>query len=184
MPPPLLPPALIEGVRVRLRRSTPDDAEPTFRTAAHTEVMKFMDWPAHKSLADARAYLEGCQARWHAGSEYHWVVVQKSGGQVIGSVSCRVQGLAADFGYLLGHDAWGQGLGTEAAGLLVGWLKRQSAIVRIWATTDVHNQRSAHVLEKLGLEREGVLRRATVRPQLGGQARDTAIYAWVREEAG
>jgi RimJ/RimL family protein N-acetyltransferase len=175
------PPTLIEGVRVRLRRSSPDDAPQTFRTAAHPEVMKYMDWPAHKSEADARAYLEGCERRWDSGAEYHWMILSKPSTQVIGSISARVHGHAADFGYLLAHEAWGQGLGTEAAGLLLGWLKRQPDIVRIWATTDHENERSARLLSKLGLQREGLLRRATMRPQLGGAPRDTAVYAWVRE---
>jgi RimJ/RimL family protein N-acetyltransferase len=98
----------------------------------------------------------------------------------VGSIACRVQGHAADFGVLLARDAWGRGYGTQAAELLVGWLKRQGEIVRIWATTDVDNARSLRVLEKLGLQREGVMRKAAVRPQLPGGPRDTALYAWVR----
>jgi [ribosomal protein S5]-alanine N-acetyltransferase len=182
-------PAIIEGARLRLRRSSPDDAPDTFRAANDAEVMKYMEWPANRTPADARAHLEGCEARWTAGTEYHWVIVKKPStskpgearDEVIGAVSCRVQGHAADFGVLLARAAWGQGYGTEAAGLLVGWLKRQGDIVRIWATTDIDNTRSARVLDKLGFAREGVLRSATQRPQLGGAARDTVVHAWVRE---
>ncbi len=178
------PPVLIEGVRLRLRRSTPDDAPSSFHAAAHAEVMRYMDWPAHRSEADARAYLQGCQVRWEAGTEFHWVIVDKRSGAPIGSISCRISGHAADFGYLLARDAWGQGLGTEAAALLVGWLRRQPEILRIWATTDSENVRSLRVLHKLGLQPEGVLRMATWRPQLGGLPRDTAVLAWVRRPEG
>ncbi|MBK9134849.1 MAG: GNAT family N-acetyltransferase [Betaproteobacteria bacterium] len=181
-------PVVIEGVRLRLRRSTPADAAEVFRTAAHPDVMAYMDWPAHRTPADAAAYLQGCVARWEAGTEYHWLIVAKAGAQaneqVLGSISCRMRGHAADFGYLLAREAWGHGFGSEAALLLVGWLKRQPQIVRIWATTDRDNARSARVLEKAGLVREGVMRRATPRPQLGGAPRDTVLYAWVREEGG
>ena len=175
------PPVVIEGVRLRLRRSTPDDAPLTFRVAAHAEVMRYMDWPAHRSEADARTYLEGCEKRWQAGTEYHWGIVDKRGEALIGSIACRVHGHAADFGCLLGHESWGQGFGTEAGGLLVGWLKRQPEILRIWATADSENARSQRVLAKLGLRTEGVLRMATWRPQLGGLPRDTVMMAWVRE---
>lgn len=174
------PPVLIEGVRLRLRRSTPDDAPSTFRAGAHAEVMRYMDWPAHRSEADARAYLQGCQARWEAGTEYHWVIIDKRSGALIGSIACRISGHAADFGCLLAREAWGQGLGTEAAALLLGWLQRQPEILRIWATVDSENARALHVLHKLGLQSEGVLRMATRRPQLGGPPRDTAVLAWVR----
>lgn len=177
-------PVLIEGVRVRLRRSTPADAAEVFRVAAHPEVMAYLDWPPHRSPADATAYLQGCVARWDAGTEYHWMVVDKASGAVLGSIACRMQGHAADFGLLLARDAWGRGFGTEAASLLVGWLQRQPEILRIWATTDVDNPRSARVLAKAGLVQEGLMRLSTIRPQQGTRPRDTRLFAWVREAAG
>lgn len=174
-------PVLIEGVRLRLRRSTPADAPWTFRAAADAELMRYMDWPAHRDEGDARAYLEGCAARWDAGTEFHWMIERKPGGEAIGAIACRPHGHAADFGCYVVRAHWGQGLGTEAAQLLVGWLRRQTGIVRIWATADTANTRSAAVLMKAGLVQEGVMRRATVRPNLGAAPRDTALFAWVRE---
>ena len=57
---------------------------------------------------------------------------------------------------------------------------------RVWATVDAENARSAAVLVKAGLQREGVMRKATLRPNMGAPydktPRDTALYAWVREE--
>jgi [ribosomal protein S5]-alanine N-acetyltransferase len=176
-------PVLIEGVRLRLRRSTPADAAWTFRAANDSELMRYMDWPAHRDESDARAYLEGCAARWGAGTEFHWIIERKPGGESIGAIACRPRGQAADFGYFLARAHWGQGLGTEAAQLLVGWLQRQSGIVRIWATADTANTRSAAVLKKAGLVLEGVMRKATVRPNIGGAPRDTALFAWVRADA-
>ncbi len=187
-------PVLIEGVRLRLRRSTPADAAFTYAAAHNIDVMRYMDWPAHRAQADARAYLEGCAARWDAGSEFHWIIEHKASGQgmgegmgeSIGAIACRPHGHAVDFGYFLARSRWGQGLGSEAAQLLVGWLQRQAGVVRIWATADAENARSAAVLVKAGLQREGVMRKATLRPNMGAPfdktPRDTALYAWVREE--
>lgn len=174
---------LIEGVRLRLRRSTPADAAWTFRAADDAELMRYMDWPAHRAESDARVYLEGCTARWEAGTEFHWVIERKPGGEPIGAIACRPRGHAVDFGYFLARAQWGQGLGTEAARLLVGWLQRQRSIVRIWATADAANVRSTAVLRKAGLVQEGVMRRATVRPNIGGTPRDTALFAWARDDA-
>ena len=176
-------PVLIEGVRLRLRRSTPDDAAATFRAAQDAEVMRYLDWPAHRAVADARVYLEGCAARWELGSEYHWVIEAKAERELIGAIACRVRDHAADFGYFLARPNWGQGCATEAAALLVAWLRRQPSILRIWATTDAENHASANVLRKLGLQLEGVMRKATLRPNIGGPPRDTALYAWTRDES-
>ncbi len=176
-------PVVIEGVRLRLRRSTPDDAAATYRLANNIEVMHYMEWPSNGSVQETRRYLEGCAARWDAGTEFHWMVELKAAGEVLGSISCRVRGHEVDFGYLLAQVHWGRGYGSEAAALLVGWLRRQHSIVRIWATTDSENARSAAVLRKAGLQLEGVMRKATLRPNIGGPPRDTALYAWVRDDA-
>ena len=174
-------PVLIEGARLRLRRSTPADAQATFDAAHDAEVMRYMDWPAHRSVQDAASYLAGCAQRWYDGSEYHWVIERKPDAIMIGAVACRVKGHAADFGCFLAHAHWGQGYATEAAGLLMHWLRRQPTVLRIWATADADNTRSAAVLGKVGLQLEGVMRKATLRPNIGGGPRDTVLYASVKD---
>jgi RimJ/RimL family protein N-acetyltransferase len=173
-------PVVIEGVRLRLRRSTPADAPAVFAMATDPDVMRYMDWPAPTHAAQTRQYLDGCAQRWHSGREFHWVIERKADGLALGCIACRPSGQAADLGYFLARAHWGQGLASEAAGLLLGWLQRQPQIVRVWATTDHANVRSAAVLRKLGLQLEGVMRQATLRPNLGGPPRDTGLYAWVR----
>ena len=187
-------PVLIEGVRLRLRRSTPADAATTFAIACDPEVMRYLEWPAPQCLADTQEFFDGCAARWQSGAEYHWMIELKPSGLALGCMGCRIKGHAADFGYFLGHKHWGQGYATEAARLLVGWLQRQGSIVRISATTDADNQASASVLRKLGLQQEGVLRKATVRPNFGPNInlkngpnlsttpRDTALFASVQSD--
>ena len=187
-------PVLIEGVRLRLRRSTPADAATTFVIACDPEVMRYLEWPAPQCLADTQEFFDGCAARWQSGAEYHWMIELKASEQALGCIGCRIKGHAADFGYFLGRKHWGQGYATEAAQLLVGWLQRQGSVVRISATTDAANQASASVLRKLGLQQEGVLRKATVRPNIGpninlksgpnlsAAPRDTALFASVKPD--
>jgi [ribosomal protein S5]-alanine N-acetyltransferase len=176
-------PSVIEGVRARLRRSLPTDARAVYLAAADPGVMRFMDWPAHRAQSDAQAYLDGCAARWESGAEHHWIIEEKVSGAVLGCIACRINGHSADFGYFLARSAWGKGLATEAGGLLVGWLKRQSSILRIWATTDEENTKSGAVLERLGLQKEGLLRMATYRPNIGGVPRNAVIYGYVKNDA-
>lgn len=176
-------PVLIEGVRLRLKRAVPGDAQALFALVDDAEVMRHMDWPRARSVDETRTHLEGADRRWAAGTEHQYLVVEKAGGAAVGSISFRPHGHAVDFGYLIGRACWGRGYGSEAAALLVGWLQRQPAFVRIWATCDADNTRSAGVLVRAGLQFEGRLRRATVRPNIGGGPRDTLMYAWVREES-
>jgi RimJ/RimL family protein N-acetyltransferase len=178
------PPDILEGPRVRLRRSVPDDAPETFRLAADPEVMRYLDWAAHRNEDDAREYLDGCAQRWEDGLEYHWAIERVGSGRVLGCISVRMEEGVADFGYFLGRAHWGRRRAFEACGLLLGWLRAQPDIRRIQATTDFENDRSTRLLERLGLRLESVRPSATIRPQLGGARRDTRVYVLASEENG
>ena len=84
------------------------------------------------------------------------------------------------FGYCLARDAWGQGYATEAAGAFIAAALDIPTLWRIQAYCDVENCASARVLEKIGLEREGTLRRYMVLPNLSNEPRDVHCYAKVR----
>ena len=81
------------------------------------------------------------------------------------------------YGYVLARASWGQGLMAEALAEVVDWALRQSSV---WRIGDVENLASARVMEKASLEREGVLRRWGVDPNLGETPRDCFSYAKVR----
>ena len=74
----------------------------------------------------------------------------------------------------------GEGIATEAARAVVDWALSESSVFRVWAVTDVDNVRSARVLEKLGFEREGRLRRWMIAPNLSDEPRDCWCYARVK----
>ena len=55
-------------------------------------------------------------------------------------------------------EARGRGAATRGVGLLVGWAFRELGMRRIQALVHPDNAASAAVLERLGFEREGLLR--------------------------
>src|SRR5215472_3276470 len=174
------PPETITTPLVVLRRAGPADGQALFQHARDPEVMRFMDWPMPSVPRETEAHLEDSVAEWEKGTEYQWIILERSTGECAGTIACRRKGHAADFGYFLGRQYWGRGLASEAGEAVVSWLAGQPEIQRIWATTDAENTRSRRLLERLGLQLEGVLRVATVRPNIGGPPRDTAIYARTR----
>lgn len=178
-----IPPETIEGALVRLRRATPEDAHALFLAAASPDVMKYMTWPAQASDSETRSHLEGAEQRWIDRTEYQWIIEERSTNSLTGTISFRPAAHAADLGYFLAKSYWSKGFASEAATLVVNWLKAQPEVSRIWATADAENIRSHAVLERLGLIREGVLRMATYRPNIGGEPRDTALYAWCKGDA-
>ena len=85
-----------------------------------------------------------------------------------------------DCGYVLARAFWRRGLMTGALAEVTGWAMRQDAIWRIGAVCDVEKRASARVMEKAGLEREGILRRWIIHPHVGFEPRDCFSYAMVR----
>ncbi len=115
------------------------------------------------------------------------LVVERLGdGRPVGSVSWHpvqygpnAESRAWNLGIELIRQARGQGLGTEAQRLLIGWLFATTKVNRVEATTDTANLAEQRALEKAGLCREGVLRGAQYRR---GEWRDLVMYAVTRAD--
>ena len=65
-----------------------------------------------------------------------------------------------ELGYWLGEPFWGQGLATEAAGALLEHAFAGYPVERVQAHHFEGNTASGRVLEKIGMQFEGVRRRA------------------------
>jgi len=65
----------------------------------------------------------------------------------------------AELGYWIGQPYWNQGYATEAAGALIGFAFRILKLNRVFAHHFERNVASERVLEKLGMQREGFLRK-------------------------
>jgi [ribosomal protein S5]-alanine N-acetyltransferase len=68
-------------------------------------------------------------------------------------------------GYVLARDAWGQGYATECLQAMIA-LARKTGVRRLEAVCHLEHRASAHVMEKCGMRREGVLRTHTEFPNL------------------
>jgi RimJ/RimL family protein N-acetyltransferase len=76
-------------------------------------------------------------------------------------------------------SAQGKGYAKEAVRLLVGYLFSGYPCERIVAFTDTENLPAQKVMEGIGFQQEGTLRRAMFRD---GEWRDIAIYGFLRRE--
>lgn len=175
------PPKTLKTDRLRLRKAKLSDAEPIFRQYAQDpEVTKYVSWRAHANLEETREYVRMCLLAWDIGKAFHWVIERTEDKQVIGMVIARAGGEKWELGYVLARAHWGQGYMTEALKALIAWALKQKEIFRIWAVCDIDNVASARVMEKAGMEREGVLRRWSVHPNLSPEPRDSFCYAIVK----
>lgn len=100
--------------------------------------------------------------------------------QAVGAIGFEFQGdifrRAAEIGYWLGEDYWGQGIMTEAVKAVTEYAFRNFDLCRIYAGVFATNPASVHVLEKAGYQFEGRLKKSITKY---GETIDELVYAKV-----
>ena len=174
-------PDRITTPRLVLRAPLLSDAQACYEEyAGDPEVTRYMIWPTHTSIQDALEFLPRAIEGWATGRDLSWALTLAGQDRIIGMFGVRLNDHRADFGYVLGRRYWNQGLMTEAGRVILDLVWQDHMVFRLWATCDTLNLASARVLEKLGLQREGILRRWIVHPNVSMQPRDSFVYSKVR----
>ena len=108
-----------------------------------------------------------------------WVMVL--GESVIGVVDLHINVAheIAELGYALDPAQWGKGLMPEATRAVANWCFEERQLAKVYGRVDARNARSLRVVEKLGMTREGVLRRHIKRHD---ERIDDVYYGVLREE--
>ena len=177
----MLPPTTFTTPRLFLRAPVSADADAIFHAYAQDpEVTRYLVWRPHRDLTETRAFIERCLSSWQQQTEFTYVITDQHATQLFGMLSLRISGFAASLGYVLRRAAWGQGIMPEAAGSVTDWALAQPTIYRAWAICDYENRASARVLEKIGMQREGLMRRGVLHPNLSDEPRECWLYARVK----
>jgi len=81
-------------------------------------------------------------------------------GRVVGSINLEVDAgnQTAMLGYAIARDHWAKGLRPEAGRVVISCGFETFKLAKIWASTDLRDERSWRVMEKLGMSREALLR--------------------------
>jgi len=175
------PPEFLETDRLRLRVPALSDAASMLATyGKDAEVTRYLTWRPHESLRETERFIAQCIVAWDGDARFPWAMVLKSTDEFVGMIEIRLNGCKAEVGYVLARPFWSQGLMTEALRHVKDWALSQPAIYRVWAYCDVDNIASARVLEKVGMQHEGILHRYTIHPNIGDIPRDCHCYAIVK----
>ncbi|MEY4576898.1 MAG: hypothetical protein RL701_1601 [Pseudomonadota bacterium] len=173
----------IQTARLLLRRPRVSDAPAIFHNyGGDAEATRFLTWRPHASAEPIEAWLKTVTDTWGEGHELSWVLCNGAATtepQPIGMVSLRLAGFKAELGYVIGRAYWGQGLVPEAVSAVIELCLREG-MYRVAAFCDVDNTRSARVLEKVGMVREGLLHRYVLHPNISDEPRDVYFYARYR----
>ena len=172
--------------------------QPTLRTARLTlRPFRNADAPAVERLAGAyevalntllipHPYPEGASVEWIArheadftGNRIHHFALDADG-ELVGAMGLVIKGDGiAEIGYWIGVPYWKRGYATEAAVEVVRYGFEECGMQRIFACHFTRNPASGRVLQKLGMQNEGTLRRHLVK---WDERIDLTFYGILREE--
>ena len=175
-------PEAVETARLKLRRPARGDAEAIFRRYASVPAAtRYLSWPTHRTVTDTLAFIEASDRTWSRHGAGPYLVLTREGVLLGGTGLALETAHRAETGYVLAPDAWGQGYATEVAAAVVSLAFQLPSLRRLHALCHPENLASAHVLEKCGFLREGLLRSHTVFPNSGSpEPADVWSYARVR----
>jgi [ribosomal protein S5]-alanine N-acetyltransferase len=177
-------PVALLGARVRLREVGPDDAAAALGWAADPEFFRYLAFVPVVNMAEEEQFLRSLevQARTRPRRQYHLGVVWRASDELIGLARLGItspEHRERDIGYGVRLDRTGQGIATEAAGLLVRFGFEKLGLHRIFAFHHPDNIASERVLEKLGMQREGRLRENLFEH---GTWRDSVLHSVLENE--
>lgn len=159
--PPRTPRLPLETDRLRLRELAADDEDDFIALYDDGRITRHLLY-GPTDAESAREHLAAAIRRQRAARRDTWELgVELAGtGRLVGACDLTLHSKEeAEIGYLLAHACWRQGYGTEMAVALVHASFEQLGVTRVLSTVEVHNERSARVLDKAGLRWEGTLRR-------------------------
>jgi ribosomal-protein-alanine N-acetyltransferase len=174
---------LLTTERLLLRPFQMDDAAAVQHLAGGWEV-------ADTTLRIPHPYPDGAAEAWIAPHAYGfasgrlavYAVTDREGDRLMGAIGLEIQPehALAELGYWLGVSFWGRGYATEAACALLRFGFGTLRLNRIQGRHFVRNPASGHVLRKVGMRHEGMLRQAL---RKWDRFEDVELYARLADDA-
>lgn len=168
--------------RLQLRPLQAGDAAAVFNMHADPVAMRHWSTPAWTDPAQADTLIADDLRALPVGDHLRLGLQRRADGALVGLVSLFAFHLAsrrAELGYLLLRSAWGQGLMHEALQALLDHGFGVLGLNRLEADIDPHNHASARTLQRLGFQREGLLRERWI---VAGAVSDSALYGLLRRD--
>lgn len=175
-------PTQLNTERLLLRKIALSDVDFVFGYASDPEVTTYVAWPSPATREDTRAYVAEMLESWDSDECFEYLIIRSSDSVPVGAISLVPEDHSVTIGYVIAKPFWGNGYATEAARQIVSLALAQKEIFRVWTIVDTEHPASAKVLEKIGMECEGILRRWKIRPNLDPHIpRDSYCYSIVKK---
>lgn len=173
----------IETERLILRDFVREDWKRVLEYQSDPLYLRYYEW-TKRTTEDVQGFVERMVnfQQEEPRIKFQLAITLPASNLLIGNCGVRMDApdsVEADIGYELDPRYWNQGYATEVAHAIVDFGLTFLGLHRIWAHCVADNVGSAHVLEKLGMKREGRLREKEFHK---GRWWDTLIYAILEDE--
>ena len=173
---------LLHTKRLLLREITSEDTLAVFEFRSDPEVQRY-NGGVLIHLDQASELIAQLAARYRQMTMLEWGVTLQGGDDAViglfGYANWSQVHRRAEIGYCLRRDYWRQGISWEALRAIVAFGFHEMDLNRIHACPWAENFASVRLLEKLGFQREGVLRDEYWED---GAFHDEALYALLQHE--
>jgi ribosomal-protein-serine acetyltransferase len=160
----------IEGALISARSYQDEHIDALYEAVQESipEVGRYETW-CHDGYTrdDAAQYVNWWRQAWGEGSGYYFAIEEKVTGWFLGS--CGLNGpiqahKRAGLGYWMRSSRTGHGFGTDAARTVLQFGFEELRLERIEMEIAVDNAASLRIADKLGFQREGILRHRLILP--------------------
>ena len=170
----------LETERLNLRKLTRSDASAMYNNwAKDPEVSKYLAWDYHENIDVSKELLDMWVEEYKDLDTYRWGIELKENGQLIGTIDIVNKSLndeTCEIGYVIGRQAWGKGIMTEALQAVLKFLFEEAGFYLINLKYIDVNIGSGRVMEKNNLPRVAVLPEFAKNKVTGGRG-DLIVHA-------
>jgi RimJ/RimL family protein N-acetyltransferase len=173
----------LRGDGIILRPWRDDDAPAIIAACQDAEIIRWLPViPTPYGEQEARDYLEQCRVNWERGDTYNFAVVDESG-ELLGSLGMSVRRFSiGHIGYWTAPGARRRGVASKALKTLCRWAIDELGLKRLELMTDPDNVASQGVAEKVGFQREAVIRSNL--EYRDGSRRNSVLFSLLPDELG
>ncbi len=171
---------VLETKRLTLRAVRAADADAIFAIRSNPDVFRYCGAKPYESREQAEHKIVELDNAFRAESGIRWGLVTKEDGRLIGSAGywrMAREHFRSEIGYELAPDVWGKGYMVEALEAILRYGFAALRLHSVEADVEPSNAASVRVLEKLGFQREGLIRENFF---FEGKFYDTLIYSLLK----
>lgn len=172
----------LEAPRVRLRWLTERDVDALFAIFSDEKMMRYWSSPAMKERSEAEDLLTRIHGQFADKTGFQWGIERKDDGELLGTCtlfSIHLANMRAEVGYCLRSAHWGRGYMGEALPALIDHSFGVLKLRRLEADVDPNNAGSLRILDRMGFQREGLLRE---RWNVCGEIQDSVLLGLLARE--